>query len=508
MSVEANAAFEKARAHFFQGLALIEAEQWAQAEAELRQSLHWLPDRASSLINLAVVLIKRSRYVEAQASISQALVIEPASAEAILIQGILFHENKAFDKALDSFAQAIALKPDVAEAWANRGHTLRTLGRHEEALQQYQQSIVLDGTQGMAIRGSMACYRHLRDYPRLFAMVEKHQAFIHNDHLSNELLGYVYLEQGDKDRAFDAFSRARIIAGERPLADNRTEWPILPLRIRHDHEQLQHLQALGVHEASIAQALPLLQACVAQPPPSKPGPEPDARLLQAVSHYHHVPDLPFSGTALGANDYAAIERAFLHSKLHLVVIDDFLTLPALMNLRRYCEEATVWKRSYPDGYLGSFMGTGFCPRVLLAIADELRTAMPNVIGVEAPLNQAWAFKYDQRMKGTKLHADVARINTNFWVTPDEACLDSTKGGLLIYDVPAPNDWGFFDYNTDQKKIRDFLDRQQSSFIRVPYRCNRCVLFDSTYFHATDDLHFKDGYTNRRVNCTLLYGKGL
>jgi hypothetical protein len=38
--------------------------------------------------------------------------------------------------------------------------------------------------------------------------------------------------------------------------------------------------------------------------------------------------------------------------------------------------------------------------------------------------------------------------------------------------------------------------------------NRCVLFDSTYFHTTDDIHFKDGYENRRINCTLLFGKGI
>jgi hypothetical protein len=45
-------------------------------------------------------------------------------------------------------------------------------------------------------------------------------------------------------------------------------------------------------------------------------------------------------------------------------------------------------------------------------------------------------------------------------------------------------------------------------VRVPYKMNRCVLFDSTYFHTTDDIHFKAGYENRRINCTLLFGKGL
>jgi hypothetical protein len=153
------------------------------------------------------------------------------------------------------------------------------------------------------------------------------------------------------------------------------------------------------------------------------------------------------------------------------------------------------------------MGTGFCSRVILAIADELKLAMPNVIGSNA-LSHAWGFKYDQGMKGINLHADFARINANFWITPDEACLDKTKGGLLIYDVPAPTDWNFYSYNCDQKKIRAFLEEKNSKFVRVPYRCNRCVLFDSTYFHATDELYFKEGYTNRRINCTLLYGKGL
>jgi hypothetical protein len=34
-----------------------------------------------------------------------------------------------------------------------------------------------------------------------------------------------------------------------------------------------------------------------------------------------------------------------------------------------------------------------------------------------------------------------------------------------------------------------------------------VLFDSKLIHRTDDMHFKPGYENRRVNVTLLYGKG-
>ena len=39
-----------------------------------------------------------------------------------------------------------------------------------------------------------------------------------------------------------------------------------------------------------------------------------------------------------------------------------------------------------------------------------------------------------------------------------------------------------------------------------YRANRAVIFDSDLFHATDRPVFRDGYLNRRINITFLYGR--
>jgi uncharacterized protein YijF (DUF1287 family) len=197
----------------------------------------------------------------------------------------------------------------------------------------------------------------------------------------------------------------------------------------------------------------------------------------------------------------------MHNNPKLVVIDNFLSDEALLQLRQFCEEATVWKRSYPNGYLGSFMASGFCSPVMLEIARQLKIAMPTVVGTQ-DLRQAWGFKYDQGMKGINLHADFARVNINFWITPDDACLDPTTGGIVVYDTPPPDDWSFEKANADSDTIQQYLEAQQAKKIRVPYKMNRCVLFDSTYFHTTDDIHFKAGYENRRINCTLLFGKGL
>ena len=53
--------------------------------------------------------------------------------------------------------------------------------------------------------------------------------------------------------------------------------------------------------------------------------------------------------------------------------------------------------------------------------------------------------------------------------------------------------------------RDFLKRTNAKAVTIPYRCNRAVIFDSDLFHETDAIRFKEGYLNRRINVTFLYG---
>ena len=50
------------------------------------------------------------------------------------------------------------------------------------------------------------------------------------------------------------------------------------------------------------------------------------------------------------------------------------------------------------------------------------------------------------------------------------------------------------------------DRDGAKPITVPYRANRAVIFDSNLFHKTDEIRFADGYENRRINITMLYGR--
>jgi hypothetical protein len=69
--------------------------------------------------------------------------------------------------------------------------------------------------------------------------------------------------------------------------------------------------------------------------------------------------------------------------------------------------------------------------------------------------------------------------------------------------------GQIQQNKDQpevlKEIRDFLS--SANTVRIPYRENRAVLFHSNPYHQSDRPRFLEGYRNRRMNVTLLFGNG-
>ena len=149
--------------------------------------------------------------------------------------------------------------------------------------------------------------------------------------------------------------------------------------------------------------------------------------------------------------------------------------------------------------------SGFACPLLAQIAGELAQAYPAIFQ-DHPLLFAWAFKYQQGMSGTRVHADFAAVNVNFWLTPDEANLDPESGGLLVWDKAAPPEWDFAKFNGDYAAIRDFLAQSGARKITIPHRANRAVIFDSNLFHKTDRISFAEGYENRRINITMLYGR--
>jgi tetratricopeptide (TPR) repeat protein len=211
-----------------------------------------------------------------------------------------------------------------------------------------------------------------------------------------------------------------------------------------------------------------------------------------------------AGPAVNPVNAASAAQTWRTATPQIVVIDDLLTREALEALRRFSRGSTVWRAAYDAGYIGAFPANGFAVPLLAQIVEEFRTVFSDICGSHT-LKTLWGFKYDSSLDGIGIHADEAAVNVNFWITPDEANLDSQSGGLVVWDVAAPLDWAPERFNHDETTIRDFLKQSGARSITIPHRANRAVIFDSDLFHQTDVIRFKEGYLNRRINVTLLFG---
>lgn len=175
-------AFEAARSLFAEGMSLFDQGRYAEAEQRIEQSLHQLPGRASTLLNLGVTRLRLGRPQEALQALDAALAARPDDADAWGHRGVALAELGRAQEALAAFDQTLALapgtpaarfhramalaalsrheealaafegllqsRPDDAQAWLQQARSLQCLGRHEAALPSYRRALVLDPTLG------------------------------------------------------------------------------------------------------------------------------------------------------------------------------------------------------------------------------------------------------------------------------------------------------------------------------------------------------------------------
>lgn len=512
--------FELAKQCFYEGVAHLERAEYALAEARFNESLKQVPDRVSTLTNLASALIKQDKIGAAKDICLKVLSIENDSPEGWLNLGLVQAKEGDHVEALKSFDRVAAGDTEFAEVWLNKGISLRELARHEEAAACLRQSIGIQPANavahfnlGLTLEALDQTDSALTSYSSAIGidpgfMAAKYQIF--SLHLANladvnliERLGAEFAA-GWSRRQIDAIRR------HRELSD---------FRMLHELEQTGYLLGLGYESEALVRVNACLQkiytenlaerghSVATQKIPLSAGAVEDI-----VRHWENPVRYTISstiGSCLNSDkNWHEVEEQYFSSSPEMIVIDDFLSPEALTELRKFCLVSTVWKKEFRKQYLGAFPEDGFVSPLHVRIADELKRKMPRVLGPHR-LEQTWGFKYTSRMGGgINVHADFARVNMNFWITPDEANLDPASGGLVVYDTPCPPSWGFREYNQDEKAIYAFLEKHGARSTRVPYKCNRAVLFNSSLFHETDKIEFREGYENRRINITYLFGKGL
>ena len=448
-------------ANYLLGVLRYQQSRSSEAAELIGRALAVAPDLAELHAHYGLVLHSLARDADALASLDRSLALNPAQPEALNSRGMVLTALARPQEALASLDEALARDPGYAEAWNNHGVALRALGRSEDALASIDRALTLDPAslkihfnRGLVCRDLGRSRDAAASFQRVLDSAPGYAPALNN-------LALVLCEAGETEAAMARFRRHAELAGV------ATGAPEPDFKRRHDQEQAAWLTD------------------------NRPLPGTGARL---------------EGPAVNAdNDLAAIAGRWQTARPQVVVIDDLLTPQALDALRRFCWQEPIWKKSYDNGYLGALPEQGFAAPLLAQIADELRETYGAIFGAH-PLRYLWAFKCGSGPKGVNIHADFAAVNVNFWITPDEANLNPDKGGLVIWDVAAPLDWDFATYNNDEAAARRFLAEHGARSITVPYRANRAVIFDSDLFHQTDEIAFREGYTNRRINITMLFGR--
>jgi tetratricopeptide (TPR) repeat protein len=448
--------------------------------AESTESAQSLQDAFNQVIQLCVA----GDFTRAEAACEAILQASPDQPDAVNLMGLIATQRGNHNRAIECFQKLIIIKPKDDALHFNLAKNFQKTERFEDAKESFEKALAL------------------------------------SPHDMSSLInyGHVCKNLGDWNCAFPAFRHAAELKrqpGSNPKSHNRTFSETSRAKLNHDIEQLNYLKTQGhlpPHgDDAIAAFTELKKAIPEEANDGQVIEIPPVYRDQVGAFYNrlmslHDSELAPGGALNSALDSASIEEDYHRNAPGITYLDDFLTPESLESLRRFCLNSTIWyEYGYANGYLGAFMEEGFLTPLLYQIAEELPQALPSIFE-DYKLSYLWAYKYDSKMTGINLHGDDAAINVNFWITPDEANLDPNTGGLVIWDQEAPADWDFFKMNANYDAMRGFLSEKNAKKTPVPHKQNRAVIFNSDLFHETDTINFKEGYENRRINVTMLFGR--
>jgi hypothetical protein len=434
-------------------------------------------NKFDSLVVEAVAHHEAGRLQQAEAAYRAALVLSPGHVIATHNLGVIAATQGQHDTAISCFDKVIAREPDYVSAHYNRAAALQALGRNRDAIKGFSRVGILEP-----------------------GHYDAHRA-----------LGLLWLSEGHRERSLDHFARTyELRRGEDRLDESQSLTYATHDKLRHDAEQFRYL-AEHRRNRSRFDALGRAYEAVAKEIPEQPTKLSGQQLTMLGGDYNtaiSIRDAPelADGAVSERTDIAALTQSFGEGAMGAVYFDDLLTPAALLELRRYLLESTIWHDfSHIGGFVASYLEDGLACPLILQIADELRRTFPDLLA-KHPLSQAWAFKGLRADSAVDVHADDAAISVNFWVTPTSANLNPHHGGLAVCRVPPPRDWVLRGYEADKERTVAFLEQNAVNTLIVPYRENRAVLFESRLFHQSDQPKFASNYQNYRINLTFLFGR--
>jgi len=461
--------------------------------------------------NLAVKNHQENNLQVAKTFYNEILKVNPYHLQALNNLATVFKKLRENQKAKDCFEKAIGIDPNYADAHYNLGNVFKELGERQKAKDCFEKVIKINPNYSAALNNLGIIFKELGEHQKAKKIFEK-AIEINPDNVNiNVNLSDSYIRTlDDLGKSMNLSYKTSEIFHSKLKFINQS----VPLfRLKHDVQQAQYLISKDYELEGIKQFQKIGNKILNREEDKNnydkkillnQG-EIDALLPFYKSDHIYEPKI-ISGSCINSNkNWQDVEDEYFNSSNQIIYIDDFLSEEAVIELQKFCLISKVWIKQFNNQYLGAFSNQGFISPIHLQIAIDLKQKLPKLFGPHL-IEKFWGFKYDAVLgKGINIHADFAIHNLNFWITPDEYNNNKNAGGLKVYDVPAPENWTFEDYNNNKDKIYKYLDDNNTNCVNIPYKFNRAVLFNSAYFHETDEIDFKDKYEGRRINMTYLFG---
>lgn len=197
-----------------------------------------------------------------------------------------------------------------------------------------------------------------------------------------------------------------------------------------------------------------------------------------------------------------LEAAYIDSgPMHHVMIDDLLTPSMFAELHEGLINEPGWNFN-PAQERSLYLPLPQVPRID-EVAKSLQERLPRLMA-GFDFVEHWAFSHVGGV-GLRPHFDVGSVTVNLWLTPDEHNLTPGRAGLILYSVRQPADLSGGQLKIPGWSDEYFVSQHDGTEVRIPYRCNRAVVFDSKLYHASDEGTFRGGdLWSCRMNLSLLF----
>ncbi len=462
----------------------------------------------------ATILSQNKKYAESINFFSIAYEYQTPTCELLNNYAIALRNLKAYTECENMLLQAIDLDKNFPNTYLNLSNCYLSQSRYKDAINILEKSIELDlNTQKSHYEIVNILYINSlkEDDVCNHEKLTKHLEVLENsnDKATVAKCALIYYNIGKLDESLRLFKISEKMYSESlpttKTMKNISNKNIIRTFIKHEYEQIRHIDSDddGIRNMKITQDFydSLEKLNLKSPNQYK---EDDYAFISSLHKikYNKPPKAKdnYINQHLNLDE---IEMTYTTSNPEIVVIDDFLTQDFLDDLRIFFRCANIFKYPYSRGYIGAFLGKGMANRALLEFSTELKQSLKKIF-LNYYLSQAWSFKYDAKREGIGVHADDAKVNVNFWITDDSANMNYDNGGMIIWKKTPNDNASFEDFNSIKSidKIKDEV--KDTDFMRIPYRSNRAVIFNSKLYHVTDKMDFRDNYKDRRVNITFLY----